>query len=103
MYIKEEVYMETTGTGILECKMEQCSFNSGSRCMAIAVNIGGPHPACDTFIMDEERAAERDAPVIVGACKVKNCGFNRNLLCVAKNIRVGRHEEHPDCVTFRAR
>jgi hypothetical protein len=95
--------MERVLTGIIECKMENCSFNSASKCMAIAVNIGGPHPACDTFIMDDEKAAARETPVMVGACKVKNCGFNKNLLCIAKNIRVGRHEDHPDCTTFMAR
>jgi hypothetical protein len=94
--------MEMIRTGISGCEMNQCSYNSGGKCMAIAVNIGGPHQMCDTFISEGEKGGMQEPAAMVGACKVKSCGFNKNLLCMAKNIKVGPHEGHPDCVTYRA-
>jgi hypothetical protein len=83
--------------------MTKCSFNSGEKCMAIAVNIGGPHQMCDTFMSWDNKAGTGDSTGLVGACRVPNCAFNKNLQCLAKNIQVGPHADHPDCSTFKVK
>jgi hypothetical protein len=88
-------------TGILECGMAECSFNIASKCMAAGVNFGGPHQECDTFFKGHEKGGLKEPAAIVGACKVTQCGFNKGLLCIAKNIKVGVHDGHADCTTFR--
>ena len=93
--------MTAITTGILECNMGECSYNTANKCMAAAVVIGGPHQECDTFLKGQEKGGLKDPAAIVGACKVKQCGFNKNLMCIAKNIKVGAHEGHADCTTFR--
>ena len=90
-------------TRIEECSMEECDYNNGKRCTALAINLGGPHQMCDTFIGDGSKGGTGAANALVGACKVKNCSMNKDLMCLASAIRVSRHEDHPDCLTFRAR
>jgi len=93
--------MAAARTGITECGMEECSYNIAGKCMAAGVNIGGPHQECDTFFKGGEKGGMHEPEAIVGACKVKQCGFNKKFMCVAKNIKVGLHEGHADCTTFR--
>jgi hypothetical protein len=88
-------------TGITECGVGECAYNIASKCMAAGVNIGGPHQECDTFVKADVKGGMPEPLAIVGACKVRQCGFNKNLMCVAKNIKVGAHDGHADCTTFR--
>ncbi len=34
---------------VLACSVNECAFNSNKECHALAINVGGHHPACDTF------------------------------------------------------
>jgi hypothetical protein len=93
--------MAVLKTGVMECSVEECSYNMGSMCMAAGVNIGGPHQECDTFYKGIEKGGLHEPAAVVGACRVAQCGFNRNLMCGAKNIKIGPHDGHADCTTFR--
>jgi len=88
---------------VSSCDMEDCFFNKGQTCHAPAINVGGDHPLCDTFINNSRHGGDMDRAAMVGACKVSNCTHNTELCCGAPTIRVGPHRSHGDCQTFEAR
>lgn len=84
---------------VSKCTVEQCFYNKSQMCHAPAINVGGSHPSCDTFI-SEGQHIDRMATGLVGACHVDQCRWNTNLTCHASGIEVGTHAEHADCNTF---
>lgn len=84
---------------VLACSVKECSYNSEKQCHALAINVGGHHPACDTFTNSSMKAGSVDN-LGVGACKVSKCKYNRSLECSAPGITVGHHENHADCKTY---
>ncbi len=84
---------------VSSCEETGCFYNRATACHAPAINVGGSHPRCDTFAPSAAHIGRQ--PVgLVGACHVAECKHNAELMCVAKAISVGRHDDHPDCVTF---
>jgi hypothetical protein len=84
---------------ISRCEESDCFYNQGDACHAPAINVGGPHPKCDTFAPSTTHIARQ--PIgLVGACHVAECRYNTDLMCGARAIVVGRHDDHPDCITF---
>lgn len=88
---------------ILNCDVTECSYNKKSECHAIAITVGGLHPACDTFIAGKTKGGIPEMTGGVGACKMENCRFNNKLECSASGINVKHHSDHADCQTFSAR
>lgn len=86
---------------VSKCEETDCFYNRVNNCHAPAINVGGPHPKCDTFSSSGQHIA-RDPIGFVGACHVTTCRWNRELTCQAQAIVVGRHGDHPDCMTFEA-
>lgn len=85
---------------IIKCVFESCSYNSDSRCRASAITVGDEdHPRCDTFFQSNAKGGE-SLMGRVGACKVTVCMFNKLLECDAREINIGLHGPHPDCLTF---
>jgi len=89
---------------ILDCKMNECSYNKGSKCHAMAITVGDSMcPECDTFIKASRKGGIEDMTGSVGACKMESCRFNDALECSASEIHVGRHSDHAECSTFAAK
>jgi hypothetical protein len=84
---------------ISSCEEADCFYNHDTACHAPAINVGGPHPRCDTFSRSDKHIA-REPVGRVGACHVAECRHNVDLMCGARAIEVGRHQDHPDCTTF---
>ncbi len=84
---------------VLACSVNECAFNSNKECHALAINVGGHHPACDTFTNHGHNAGGTEN-MGIGACKVDHCKFNKSLTCSAPGITVGHHEHHADCKTY---
>jgi hypothetical protein len=87
---------------VVECLAENCGYNRDKACHATAINVGGPHQECDTFIKSSAKGGMEDMEAGVGACKVTGCGFNKAMLCSAKSVKIGMHGSHADCQTFKA-
>ncbi|MHB9024827.1 MAG: DUF1540 domain-containing protein [Armatimonadota bacterium] len=87
---------------VARCEVEECFYNRESACHAPAINVGGDHPICDTFITLQDHIA-RQATSSVGACHVNQCRFNTDLTCHASAIEVAHHANHADCNTFQPR
>ena len=85
---------------VLACSMNECAFNREKQCHALAINVGGGHPSCDTFTNKSSRAGGSEGNAGIGACKVSKCRYNKALECNAPGITVGHHESHADCKTF---
>ena len=86
------------------CGATGCAYNTGHKCHARAITIGGAvHPACDTYVAASDHVADRPEPAGVGACKVSVCRYNRDLECEARSIAVATHSKHADCTTFDRR
>jgi hypothetical protein len=91
---------------ITACDVTDCVYNKHSACHTPAITVGGPGedcPKCDTFTKGANRGGIMDMTGGVGACKVDACSYNRDLECSAPSIKVGRHQGHPDCLTFQPR
>jgi hypothetical protein len=88
---------------VKECNVAMCAYNQGRGCHAMAINVGGPEPLCDTFMKTREKCAAQDISGGVGACKVVNCWFNSCLECAAKDIDIKWRESKAQCATFRAK
>jgi len=84
------------------CDVLQCFYNKEQQCNAPAINVGGSHPTCDTFLESANHIA-RDGQSMVGACHVSQCRYNQDLLCRADSIHVALHTNHADCVTYEPR
>ena len=87
---------------VSKCKVENCFYNRDLQCHAPAINVGGEHPSCDTFIPQPQHINRAESSQ-VGACHVSQCKFNADLLCQASGIVVGHHADHADCETFSPR
>lgn len=85
---------------VLACSMKECAFNKEKQCHAMAINVGGSHPSCDTFTHAGIRAGISEMMAGIGACKVDSCRYNKALECSAPGITVGHHENHADCKTY---
>jgi len=85
---------------VSKCDENDCFYNRASACHAPAINVGSDHPKCDTFSRTSERHIGRQPVGLVGACHVAGCRWNTELMCSATAIAVGRHGDHPDCLTF---
>lgn len=84
---------------ISRCEENGCFYNHDDACHAPAINVGGNHPRCDTFAPSANHIGRKPAGR-VGACHVAECRHNSELTCTAQAIVVGRHQDHPDCITF---
>ena len=90
---------------ISACEAVDCSYNRNKQCHAMAITVGGPEACacCDTFLHAGKKGGVADMTGSVGACKVDACTFNSSLECAASQIKVGMHEGHADCATFKAK
>jgi hypothetical protein len=86
---------------VSECNVAMCAYNQGHKCHAMAINVGGPGPLCDTFTKAREKCAAQDVAGAVGACKVANCWFNSCLECAARDVNVKWRDSKAQCATFR--
>lgn len=84
---------------VSRCAAKECFYNRESACHAPAINVGGDHPACDTYISNSHHIAG-GGNGMVGACHVSHCKWNRELTCSARAITVDHHGSHADCATF---
>jgi len=84
---------------VSSCEVEKCHYNRDNMCHAPAINVGGPHPNCDTFAPTADHI-NRQNTGLVGACHVSQCRYNSDLTCSAAGIVVGNHADHADCNTF---
>ena len=85
------------------CHVEFCAFNGEGRCKAIAINVGGPGPDCDTFTVSDQKCSGTVSDAGVGACKVKSCIYNDCLLCAATSISVTFGKNHAECAAYISR
>lgn len=84
---------------VSRCEVDKCFYNRERLCHAPAINVGGSHPNCDTFITKVDHI-NRQTTGMVGACHVSQCRFNADLTCNAAGIVVAYHTDHADCDTF---
>jgi hypothetical protein len=87
---------------VIKCDVMNCFYNTSKACHAPAINVGGDHPSCDTFVARATHIA-RQGPSMVGACHVSTCRHNQDMMCSASGISVTGHEGHADCATFEKR
>jgi hypothetical protein len=86
-----------------DCTALECSYNKEGACHAMAINVGGPAPWCDTFIKASIKGGVQNLTGGVGACKVENCTYNRSLECTSQNgIHIKANGDHAVCSTFSA-
>lgn len=89
-------------SGVSECSIGECAYNSNHTCHAIAITVGdGDTPMCDTFFVGHDHSADH-GHAGVGACKVSSCQHNRELECSAGRIMVGKLENRVKCMTYVA-
>ncbi|GFE59299.1 hypothetical protein AOG1_31790 [Geobacter sp. AOG1] len=90
---------------ITACDVTDCSYNQKQQCHALAITVGGPEPCacCDTYLHAAAKGGVADMTGSVGACKVDSCSYNTSFECSASTIKVGLHQGHADCATFKAR
>jgi hypothetical protein len=84
---------------VMRCEVDKCFYNRELQCHAPAINVGGEHPNCDTFI-PQMTHINRMETSNVGACHVNQCKYNKDLTCSAAGIVVAHHADHADCDTF---
>ncbi|MBI3945217.1 MAG: DUF1540 domain-containing protein [Armatimonadetes bacterium] len=84
------------------CDVTECYYNQGQVCKALAINVGGSHPQCDTFTPSRQHGGPASIGQ-VGACKVTQCLYNSDMSCTAPGIDVSHHEQHADCSTYTTR
>jgi hypothetical protein len=98
--------MEKEMVRITSCNVTECAYNKHNACHTLAITVGGPSdpcPSCDTYLSTSQKGGIMDVQGGVGACKVESCSLNNSLECTAPSITVGKHESHPDCLTFKPR
>lgn len=89
---------------VLDCEAEDCVYNKNAQCHAMAINVGGNEPCCDTYSTGASKAGYEDSIGKVGACKVQSCIYNDSLECNApQGIRVKVVSHHADCATYQPR
>ena len=86
------------------CEVTGCSFNQNRQCHAMAITVGGPEACacCDTYLDAPGKGGVADMTGGVGACKMSGCSFNKAFECGAPSVKVGLHQGHADCTTFKA-
>ena len=90
-------------TNVIGCMLGKCLYNDNRKCRARIISIGdGDHPRCDTFIIGKSKGGDTKTMGRVGDCKVIKCSYNDSQKCTVKNIDVGLHDQHADCLTFKA-
>lgn len=96
---------KTTMSKVTECEVTDCAYNKHNSCHTLAITVGGPEDCshCDTYVTATRSGGIPDVKAGVGACKVSICVHNQSLECAANKIKVGWHENHPDCKTFHPR
>lgn len=87
---------------VSKCEVDKCFYNHDLQCHAPAINVGGDHPLCDTFIPQATHIGRQESSA-VGACHVSHCRYNTELTCNAQGIVVANHADHADCDTFDPR
>lgn len=87
---------------VVDCDARECAFNKNDRCHALAVNIGGLQPDCDTFLTSGKKGGILNVTAGVGACKVEVCKYNMAYACTAPSIHVKILNNRPDCITYQA-
>jgi hypothetical protein len=104
-YKKEVIKMAINMPNVVKCEVQDCSYNRNRECHALAITIGDErtHAMCDTYVKADHKGGVMDSTGKVGACKADGCKFNTDLECSAKNISVGLHQGHADCMTFSAK
>src|SRR5690348_15093504 len=98
--------MEKPMVKITSCEVTDCSYNKHNACHTLAITVGGPSdpcPSCDTYVHSSQKGGVMDVQGGIGACKVEICSYNTALECSAPSVTVGKHQSHPDCLTFKPR
>ena len=90
---------QTSGSHVLTCLADQCSYNCREVCCAPVIEVGEEHPACDTFTTGAVQIADFEPQV--QDCKVSQCHFNSSWACTAAGVTMITHSDHADCATFR--
>ena len=99
----KDMCVDVAGSIVQTCKVDGCSFNSHSRCHALAVTIGdGNNPRCDTFVQQGSDGG-METSTRVGACKVAGCVNNKKLVCKANFIDIAFNDNHPCCKNYQSR
>ena len=87
---------------IKECDADECAYNTGRQCHAMAITVGDlEHAMCDTYTQGSMKAGDPSMTGCVGACKMSGCTHNMSLQCSAPGITVGTHLPNDfDCMTY---
>ncbi|NIP25727.1 MAG: DUF1540 domain-containing protein [Phycisphaerae bacterium] len=90
---------------ITNCNVDDCSYNNGGACHAVAITVGGHSPPiCDTHWNSNQKGGVASLTGGVGACREDSCRFNASLECSAPDgIKVMMREGKPNCATFEKR
>lgn len=88
---------------VSECEAKECAYNVNHMCHALAINVGGAVPECDTFVKKHSACVPAGDESGVGACRVEDCQFNECLICTAADIRVKWQMDSALCGTFKKR
>lgn len=101
---KEMIMEKKEMVKIVSCDVTDCSYNKHNSCHTLAITVGGPSdpcPSCDTYLHSSHKGGIPDIQGGVGACKVESCAMNKSLECSAPSVKIGMHQSHPDCMTFK--
>ncbi len=86
---------------VLDCSVQECSYNNNKMCHAVAITVGDSKCAmCDTYYNSSQKGGAMEITGSVGACKEDDCKFNNSLECSASGIHVANHMGHADCSTY---
>jgi hypothetical protein len=91
---------------IMSCDETDCAYNKHNACHTLAITVGGPNdpcPNCDTFMQTSQKGGLLDVQGGIGACKVESCSYNQQLECAAPSVKIGVHQSHPDCLTYKSK
>jgi hypothetical protein len=88
---------------VTHCQVENCSYNRYGNCKTIGINVSGPEPLCDTYIVTRSKAGVVNKKAYVGACKVANCLNNEALECMLKGITVVFRDNQAMCGAFSSK
>lgn len=89
---------------IQQCDAEECVYNIGNRCHALAITVGGEGDhMCDTFCCGRTKGGSPSAVGMIGACKSTQCKFNEDFECCADMVQVGHWGKEIDCLSYQSR
>jgi hypothetical protein len=94
--------MATKMPKVEDCSATECSYNADGSCHAMAINIGGSEPLCDTYYKGGKKGGITSIIGGVGACHVEKCTFNDALECSANGIHVNMAGPRALCATFKS-